>query len=203
MAKTQARAPGGGRKPLNPDVAQSAKVMVRIEPALRKELLSLAEKHRVKDRPKNLSREIKNALWHWVKRHEIPQLHNSALATAISLLADRIERLTGQSWMDHPLTREVVREHVERLVAHILSPLGKPVTVPQEIKEDAGILLTLLIHAIPRPGSRRLEGTVIVDDPGLAMLVNDLARHLGSEPANVETRPALVARREQREKERK
>jgi hypothetical protein len=84
-----------------------------------------------------------------------------------------------------------VREHVERLVAELLSPLPEPVTVPAEVKEDAGRLLELLIHAT---GSRRLPGTVIVDDPELALLTNDLAWKWGTEP-NVETRPALVARR--------
>ena len=40
---------------------------------------------------------------------------------------------------------------------------------------------------------------VIVDDPDLADLTNDLARKWGT-PANVETRPELVARRRQDEK---
>ncbi len=187
----QKRTPSGGR-PLEADVAQSTTVMVRLTPDFREQLLGLAKKHQPHRRQANLSAEIKSALKHWINRHEIPQLHNSALANAVSPLADRIERLTGQSWVDDALTRKVVREHVERLVAHILSPLDESVTVPAEIEEDAGILLTLLIHAISRPGSRRLQGTVIVDDPGLAMLTNDLAR--------VETRPELVARREQRER---
>jgi hypothetical protein len=175
-------------------------VSARIPKDLLKSLEDLAKRHgRQILSAQTVSAEVSRALKSWVNRFESPQLHNSNLAYTISLLADRIERRTGHSWMDHPLTREVVREHVERLVAHLLSPLAGPVTVPAEVKEDAGILLALLIHAIPRPGSRRLEGTVIVDDPELAMLTNDLARKWGTEP-NVETRPALVARRKQDEK---
>jgi hypothetical protein len=98
--------------------------------------------------------------------------------------------------MDHPLTRQVVREYVERLIARVLSPLAKPVTVPAEVKEEAEPFLALLIHAT---GSRRLAGTVIVDDPELAMLMNDLARKWGT-PANVITNPHMVAWRKRDEK---
>jgi hypothetical protein len=197
--KRRGRPPGpsGSRKEPEPVVS------ARIPKELLKSLEDLAKRHgRQTLSAQTVSAEVIRALKSWVNRHESPQLHNSALAHTISLLADRIERLTGHSWMDHSLTREVVRRNVARLVAHLLSPLAGPVTVPAEVKKDAGILLALLIHAIPRPGSRRFEGTVIVDDPELAILTNDLARKWGAPPANVETRPALVTRRK-KEKERK
>ncbi len=194
--KRRGRPPGppGSKKKPEPVIA------ARIPDDLLKSLEGLAKKHGQVLSAQTVSAEVNRALKFWVNRHAIPQLHNSVLAHTISLLADRIERLTGQSWMDHSVTREVVREHVERLVAHLLSPLAGPVTVPVEVKEDAGVLLALIIHVIPRPGSRRLEGTVIVDDPDLAMLMNDLAQKWGTGPANVETRPALVARRKQKER---
>jgi hypothetical protein len=194
MAQKRRGRPPGKRKEREPVIA------ARIPDDLLKSLEGLAKQHGQTFSAQTLSAEVNRALQSWVKRHEIPQLHNSALGHTISLLADRIERLTGQSWMDDPPTREVVREHVERLVTRLLSPLAGPVTVPAEVKEDAGVLLALLTHVIPGPGSRRLAGTVIVDDPDLAMLTNDLARKWGTGPANVETRPALVARRKQDEK---
>jgi hypothetical protein len=194
MTKKKKRAPGGGAKPLDPDEAQSVKVMVRVRPALRQALQGLAEKHR----GGNLSREIKLALRHWVDRHEIRQVHNSALAAAIAVLADRIERITCKKWIDDPLTRELVREHVERLVSHLLPQAPEPVAVPAEIKEDAGLLLSLLIHSMPQAGSRRFLGTVIIDDPGLATILQDLGRKLGKGKVKIETRPELVARREQK-----
>jgi hypothetical protein len=194
-----------GRPPKPPGSKKEPEPVIsaRISRNLWKSLQDLAKQHGQIPSAQTISAEVGRALEFWVKRHESPQLHNSTLAYTISLLADRIERLTGRSWMDHAPTREVVREHVERLVAYLLLPLAGPVTVPAEVKEDAGVLLALLIHAIPRPGSRRLAGTVIVDDPDLAMLTNDLARKWGCRPANVETRPALVARQKQKERERK
>jgi hypothetical protein len=205
MAEKKTRAPGGGRKPLDPDEAQSVKVMVRITSARRKQLQDLADKHH----GGNLSREIKLALKHWVNRHEIPQLYNSALGFAIAVLADRIERITGGKWAADPggkgaadpMTREIVREHVEQLVSHLLPPSPEPIAIPVDIKEDAGLLLTLFIHSISRAGSQRFAGTVIIDDPGLATILNDLAWHLGDgSAANVETRHELVDRRKQGEK---
>jgi hypothetical protein len=184
--------PPGSRK--KPDPVISA----RVPKELFNSLEDLAKQHGRVPSAQTVSAEVGRALKSWVHRYESPQLHNSALAYTISLLADRIERVTGHSWIDDSLTRDVVRGHVEQLVAHLLSPLPEPVkTIPAEVKEDAGVLLALLIHATPRPGPRRLQGTVIVDDPELAMLTNDLARKWGTEPAEVETRPELVARRKQ------
>jgi len=120
------------------------------------------------------------------------------LAHTIGLVADHIERLTGHSWVDDPVTGEVVREYVVRSVSHLLPSAPEPVTVPAELKEEADHLLALLIHAIPRPGSQKLAGVVIIDDPDLAMLITDLARKWGA--PDVKTRPALVARRKQDEK---
>src|SRR5262249_5261511 len=119
MAEKRKRAPGGGRKKLGQDEAQSVKVMVRIRPALRKALQDLADEHHV-----SLSREIKSALRHWVDRYEAPQLHNSALGTAVAVLADRIERITNATWLAEPATRELVRDRLQELVAHVLTPLS-------------------------------------------------------------------------------
>jgi hypothetical protein len=202
MRRKKTRAAGGGRKALDPNEAQSVKVMVRIRPHLRDQLLDLAKKHRKEGRP-NLSVEIKLALRHWVDRHELPHVHNSALATAIAVLADRIEDFGGTTWVDDPMTREVVRDRVQRLVRHVLAPLSERVTIPKEVKEHADLVLKLLKHAMPRPGyvAPRFweKGTVIIDDQGLATILQDLARDLGGGRAvNIETRPALVARRERK-----
>jgi hypothetical protein len=190
VQKRRGRPPGppGSRKELGPVIS------ARISKALFKSFQNLATQH-----GQTVSAELGRAVQSWVKRHESPRLHNSRLAHTISVLADGIERLTGHSWMDHPLTRQIVRAYVERLVADVLSPLAKPITIPAEVKEEAEPLLAVLIHAT---GSRRLAGTVIVDDPELAILAHDLALRWGTEP-NVETRPALVARRKQKQREKK
>src|SRR5262245_46266208 len=191
--KRRGRPPGppGSRKEREPVVS------ARIPKNVKKSLNDLAKRHgRQILSAQTVSAEVSRALKFWVKRHESSQLHNSHLAHTISVLADGIERLTGHSWIAHPLTRQMVREYVERLVARVLSPLAKPVTVPVEVKEEAGNLLALLIHAT---GSQRLAGKVIVDDPELAKLTNDLARKWGT-PATVETRPESVAWRKRDEK---
>jgi hypothetical protein len=194
MAGKKTRAPGGGRKALDPEEAQSVKVMVRVRPALRKALQDLADEHHV-----NLSREIKLALRHWVDRHEIPQIHNSALSTAVAVLADRIERITNATWLADPATRELVRDRVEQLVSHILTPLSERVTIPPEAKEDADLILKLLKGAMPRPGSPTFGAVgIIIDDRGLAMIMQDLARHLGEGSINVRAPDQLVARRKQK-----
>jgi len=185
MAQKRRGRPPGKRKEREPVIA------ARISKALFKSFQNLAKQH-----GQTVSAELGRAVRFWVKRHESQQLHNSHLAHTISMLADSIERLMGHSWMDHPLTRQIVREYVERLVARVLSPLAKPVTIPAEVKEEVEPLLALLLHAT---GSRRLAGTVIVDDPDLAMLTNDLARKWGTE-ANIETRPELVVWRKRDEK---
>src|SRR5262249_50531124 len=182
-----------GRPRVPPDSKKERDPLIsaRIPKDVKKSLKDLAKRH-----GRQVSAEATRCLTFWNKRHESPKLHNSHLARTITVLAESIERLTGHSWIDHPLTRQVVREYIERLVARVLSPLAKRVTVPVEVKEEAETLLTLFIHAT---GSRRLAGTVIVDDRDLAILTNDLAQKWGT-PANVETRPALVTRRKQDEK---
>jgi hypothetical protein len=191
MAEKKTRAPGGGRKALDPEEAQSVKVMVRIRPALRDQLLDLAKRHRKDGRP-NLSVEIKLALRHWVDRHEIPDIHNSALATAISVLADRCETISGKSWIDDAMTRQLLRDRALNLVRHVLAPLSsKRVAIPKEVKEEADLVLKLLRRDFGT------TGTVIIDDQGLATILQDLSRHLGKGRVNVETRPELVARRKQ------
>jgi hypothetical protein len=193
MAK-KTRAPGGGRKPLDQEEAQSVKMMVRVQPKLRAELLALAEKHQPHKQEANLSAEIKRALQHWVRRYEDQRIYNSALGVAVAVLADRIEGITGKRWATDPVTRELadpatrelVRECAVKLVAHILTPLAtKRVTIPAELKDDANLILALLVGAMPRPGSARLAGTVVIDDRGLALILQDLARHLGEGSVSV------------------
>jgi hypothetical protein len=190
MVRKRRGRPPGSRKEPEPVVS------ARIPDDLLRSLEGLAKKHGQTRSAQTVSAEVNRALLFWVRRHKTQQLHNSILAHTIGRLAAGIERLTGQSWMDHPPTREVVREHVERLIARLLSPLAGSITVPAEVKDGAAVLLAVLLHVT---GTRRLEGTVIVDDPDLVMLADDFAQKGGTGPANVETRPALVARRKQRQ----
>src|SRR5215472_7671990 len=117
---------------------------------------------------------------------------DSALATAVSVLADRCETISGKSWVDDAMTRQLLRDRALNLVRHILAPLSsKRVAIPKEVKEEADLVLKLLRRDF---GTR---GTVIIDDQGLATILQDLSRHLEKGRVNVETRPELVARRKQ------
>jgi predicted DNA-binding protein len=181
-----------GRKPL--DEQGPAKIVpIRIPPKLFNSLNDLAEKH-----GRNISKEIRKAVERWIERHEIPQLHTSALATAVAVLADRIERITRKKWTDDPLTRQLVRERAERLISHIVSPLSEPVTIPVEVKEDVDLILKLLIGAMPRPGSPTFGAVgIIIDDRGFASILQDLARDLGEGDVNIRALPALTTQRKQ------
>src|SRR5205807_10244653 len=98
------------------------------------------------------------------------------------------------------LRRQVVRELVLELVSHIRRPVTEHVAVPADIKEGGGLRLALVKRVT---GAPTFAGTVIIDDPGLAMILQGLDRNLGDGRANVETRPELVARRKQKQREKK
>jgi len=197
MSRKQARrrAPGGGRKPLG-DEDRLELFPFRLSKGMRKKLEDLADR-----RGTDMSTQLRAALTSWDRRGEVRSLHTEALATAVAVLADRIEEATGKRWLDDPLTSQLVRERVEQLVAHLIPTPTEPASVPAEIKEAADLVLTLLKAAVPRPGSPRLVGTVIIDDRGLTTIMNDLARDVGGskrsdEFPNVRALPALIARRD-------
>jgi C-terminal processing protease CtpA/Prc len=91
--------------------------------------------------------------------------------------------------------------NVTSLVAHLMPK--ESVDIPADLKEAAAFRLQLLIHATTSLGSPRpFMGTVIIDDVGLARFLSDLSRRLGiGRGPKIETRPELVARREQQERE--
>jgi hypothetical protein len=171
-------------------------IAVRIPRDLLNSLKDQAKQRGRTPSAQTLSAEVRRALEFWVHRFAISRRHNSRLGMAVAAMADRIEEITDKSWIDDSLTRQVVREHVQEWVSHILSPLSEPVDVPADIKEGAGLVLALLKDVT---GSRKFLGAVIIDDPGLAMILQDLnlAPGFGDERVHVETRPALFAGRKQ------
>jgi hypothetical protein len=183
------RAPGGGRKQLDDD----DRLLVfpfRIQKDLRKKLEVLAN-----TRGTDTSTQVRAALSSWLKRPERSP-YTETLTAAIAVFIRRIEEAAGTPWTDDPAIGQLVRAGVERLVAHIFPTPAKLAAVPAEVKEEADLVLTLLTAAVPRPGSPRLPGGVIIDDEDLATAVSDLARHIGGKQfPNVRTLPELVARR--------
>jgi len=122
------RAPGGGRKPLNPNKAQSAKVMVRLKPELQRAIEGLAKRNN-----RDLSKEIRDALYYWLYRSGRPQLHIGSLTSLIEVLVTQIEEFTDERWLDDPLTGTAVRELVGELIQHFAPKPNKPVTIPRAL----------------------------------------------------------------------
>jgi hypothetical protein len=178
------RAPGGGRKPLNPDKAKSAKVMVRLKPDLQRALESLAKRHN-----RDLSKEIRDALYYWLLRSGKPALHVGSLTSLIEVLVNRIEEWTKKRWIDDPLTGVAVREQLDRLIRHLAPKPNKPVTVPRALSHivDGIIALTEMVQ---RTSHKELPGLFIhveasgsgpiVAEEGLvlARIMEDLGRGL-------------------------
>lgn len=177
-------------------------IAARIPDALLKKLDGMAKKRGQVPSAQTRSAEIKRALQFWVEHHAITNRHNSLLGTAVAVLADRIEQdVTHRKWLNDAATRELVRDRAVKLVSHILTPLSKRVAIPAKVKEDADLILSLLVGAMPRPGSPTLLGMVIIADRGLASILQDLAKDLGDGSVNVRAAPdELVARRQQKGK---
>lgn len=170
MRRKKTRAPGGGRKPLNPNDARSAKVMVRIEPDLLRKIERLAKKHR-----SNRSKEIRAALKTHIRQYHHPELHVRALTCMIAILMTDIERYTGKKWIDDPLTGTAVREQIDRLIFHFAPIPAEPLTVPPEISQITGKLITVAEMFRPEPNMPQAPSDGFGDDWALlARMIEDL-----------------------------
>jgi Ribbon-helix-helix protein, copG family len=168
--RKKTRAPGGGRKPLDP--SGSDIVMIRIPPKLRREIERLAKKH-------GLSRPglIRTALGHWVGRFEGRTLHTETLADAVVLLADQIERRSGKKWIEDAVTGVALRKQVERLIYHFAPTPAKPVppeaeVVPPEL-DVVGWIITMIENTVPVKG---VPPMIFSNDQRLSETLRALAR---------------------------
>ena len=128
------RAPGAGRKPRGEFQGKSAVLTTRITPATRAAL----ERAVAKGKNRSLSQVAEKALSVYLSMLEdSPERggHINALGEAVKLVAQYIERATGQRWNDDAFTGEAVRQGCGMLIAHF-APRGMPVT-PRLIKEAA------------------------------------------------------------------
>jgi hypothetical protein len=157
----------------------SVKMVLRVRPDLRTQMQALADRHLGKfGGPGNLSREIKDAMRFWIKRHDAQQLHTSELTTAIGVLAERIERLTEKSWEDSPQTQSILRSKLLELVDHFLPQQPEHAEAPADVRHESDFVLSLIRHSLPRSGPARLHGAVTIDDPDLMLIVQDKNQRL-------------------------
>jgi hypothetical protein len=132
MAKRKRR-PGGGRKPHGEFPGKSAAFTTRIQPATRRALDEAA---------RMTGRRSVSAMAEYILKQGLAkpsgEPHNSALANAIAVLAENIERDTKKSWREDPFTGMALRYAVEHLLLQYAPapPEGAPM-VPPAIDEAA------------------------------------------------------------------
>jgi hypothetical protein len=123
------RAPGGGRKPQGEFKGKSATLTTRITQQTRQQLEHASRKNGL-----SLSQEVERRL---VRSFRLRSRRSAitALAEAISMVADNIERATENTWENNAFTAAALRHGLEFLLSHFAPP-GAP-TVPPKITETA------------------------------------------------------------------
>jgi hypothetical protein len=154
------RAPGAGRKPRGEFQGKSAVLTTRITSETR----ALLERAAAKGKNRSLSQVAEKAIDGYLREYlrkpkHTPErsIHIRALGEAVMLVAQYIERATGERWIDDAFTGEAVRQGCGTLIAHF-APRGMPVT-PTLIKEAA----TRLAQDIARATGVRETGAAIPD----------------------------------------
>jgi hypothetical protein len=147
-------------------------VKVRLRPDLRQALEGLAKRNN-----RDLSREIRDALYYWLNRSGRPELHIGSLTSFIELLVTRIEQRSKRHFTDDAVTAVAVREQVDRLIRHFVPESNKSVTVPRDLDIVGDIialaeLIRSLSQQIPHKEWRRLpEAFVHGPSPALERIV--------------------------------
>jgi len=129
------RRPGGGRKPGGEFPGKTATFTTRIQPSTRRALEEAA-----KARPDKSISAAAEFILKTVLQKPAGQPRNNALAAAVTLLAENIERETKLSWLDDPFTAFALCNGVEHLVLYFAPALvseGLPAAPPAVLKAAA------------------------------------------------------------------
>jgi hypothetical protein len=162
------RRPGAGRPPVDRQGAVIAQVRFKQDDW--KAIEAQALKHK-----SNVSREIRAAVHHWVRLLEKPALHVGALICFVAILVRRVEARTGKKWLEDPLTGAAVAKLTESLIFHFAPTPAEPLTVPPELENIVGELITVAENLSPRPGVPEMRPELFGDEWAvLARIVNDL-----------------------------
>jgi hypothetical protein len=146
------RAPGAGRKARGEFQGNSAVLTTRITPETR----ALLERAAAKSN-RSLSQVVQHGLRAYLamlKKNPDRGDHIRALGHAVMLVAQYIERATGQPWNENAFTGEALCQGCTRVIAHF-APRGTPITPPL-IKETA----TRLAQGIARATGVRVEAAI-------------------------------------------
>jgi predicted transcriptional regulator len=191
MTVPQKRARGGGRKPRGEFSGNSAILTVRVRPELRAALQRLAERH-----CRSLSQEMQRGLDAWVGQRRDHKRHVAALAHAVTILVEGVERATGKGWHEDAFTGEALRHAVEFLISHFATEATRPVPIPSRVEEaasrmppawrerartaadvgmtQAGWVITLIESAPAANTQQPPLGVVPLDDWGFWKILRDI-----------------------------
>jgi hypothetical protein len=73
----------------------------------------------------------------WVGRRLHSKAHVAALAHALTILVEAVERATGKRWHEDAFTGEALRHAVDFLVSHFATEGTRPVPIPSRVEETA------------------------------------------------------------------
>jgi hypothetical protein len=118
-------------RPVMGAVAKSATFTTRVEPAVRRGLDEIARR-----RGHSVSKVAAELLSKGLAK-PAGSPHNRAIACAINLLAENIERGTGKSWRRDPWTAQAFRSAVDTLLFHFTPMSDANQAVPPAIENAA------------------------------------------------------------------
>jgi hypothetical protein len=124
------RQPGGGRKPIG-EFPKSAAFTTRLDPALRSALVEAAERS-----GKSVSETAARILREGLKK-PAGAGRNLSLASAVALMAEKVEHETQKSWRDDQFTRQALTWAIETLLAYIAPDLKEAPPIPPAIEAAA------------------------------------------------------------------
>ena len=132
MAKK--RAPGAGRKPRGEFKGKSATLTTRIMPETRAAMERAAQKS-----GRSLSQEVERRLNDSVRNERNRRSDVRALAEAVAMVAEQVEKATGKHWLQDAFTGEALRGGIETLVRHF-APHSARVIPPKDEEAAARVL---------------------------------------------------------------
>jgi hypothetical protein len=129
------RAPGAGRKPRGDFKKKIATFTTRITHETRSAL-----EHGARETGRSLSQHVESIIRAAIHKPSDAQRRNQALARAIVLVAENLERDTGQPWNEDAFTGQALRYATEALLFHYAPTRSDPLTVPPAVEAMANTM---------------------------------------------------------------
>ena len=129
MAKK--RAPGAGRKPRGDFTGKTATLTTRITAETRAAMERAAQKS-----GRSLSQDVERRLVDSVRNERNRRSDIRALAEAIAIVAEKVEKATGKHWLQDASTGEELRRGIDVLVRHFAPHGARPRVLPEASERD-------------------------------------------------------------------